>query len=195
MPRRKLARPAVNGFGEYVVSPQSLSLDERRVVAAWAAACAERVLPLFEAEAPDDERPRDAIDRARAFARGELSAAGEIRRRSVAGRAAQGVRTPAAIASARSAAQAAAVAHMGAHGLGAAAYAGKAAGLADPENTEAVAEEIRWQLERMSAPVRQALQRLPRLGDDSGGPLGSGLLTSGILGSIIRDLQAALGET
>ena len=176
-----------------VGSLQSLSLDERRVVAAWAAACAERVLPVFEAEAPDD-RPRDAIDRARAFARGELSAAEEIRRRFVAGRAAQSVHTPAAIASARSAAQAASVAHMGAHALGAAAYAGKAAGLAHPENAEAVAEEIRWQLVHMSAPVTHALQQLPRLGDDQGGPLGSGLLASGILGSIIRDLQAKLAE-
>lgn len=196
MTRRKFARPVVKGCGENVGSPQSLSLDERRVVAAWAAACAERVLPVFEAEAPDDDRPREAIERARAFARGELSAAGEIRRRFVAGRAAQSVRNPAAIASARSAAQAASVAHMGAHGLGAAAYAGKAAGLAHPENADAdaVAEEIRWQLEHMSAPVSHALQQLPRLGDDSGGPLGSGLLASGILGSIIRDLQAKLAE-
>lgn len=184
----------MNGIGENVGSPQSLSLDERRVVAAWAAACAERVLPIFEAEAPDDDRPRDAIERARAFGRGELSAAGEIRRRFVAGRAAHSARTPAGMASARSAAQAAGVAHMGAHGLGAAAYAAKAAGLARPENTEAVPEEIRWQLEHMSAPVRLALRQLPRVGDDAGGPLGSGLLATGTLGSIIRDLQAKLAE-
>ena len=30
-------------------------------VAVWAADCAERVLPLFDAEAPDDDRARDAI--------------------------------------------------------------------------------------------------------------------------------------
>ncbi|MFC0198557.1 putative immunity protein, partial [Microbacterium arthrosphaerae] len=68
-------------------SPQSLTDTERRLVAAWAADCAERVLPLFEADAPGDDRPRDAIARARGFARGELDAAGEIRRRFVAGRA------------------------------------------------------------------------------------------------------------
>src|SRR4029450_12775117 len=45
--------------------------------AAWAADCAERVVAVFEAEAPGDDRPRDAT---RAFARGELGAAGEIRR-------------------------------------------------------------------------------------------------------------------
>src|SRR5947199_392703 len=53
-------------------SPQTLSEDDRRTVAAWAADCAERVLWVFEAEAPEDSRPRDAIVRTRAFARGEL---------------------------------------------------------------------------------------------------------------------------
>ncbi len=37
-------------------SPQTLSEADRRLVALWAADCAERVLPLFEAEAPDDDR-------------------------------------------------------------------------------------------------------------------------------------------
>ena len=44
-------------------SPQSLSEADRREVAAWAADCAERVLVLFETEAPADGRPRDAIAR------------------------------------------------------------------------------------------------------------------------------------
>ena len=61
------------------LSPQSLSEEDRRLVAAWAADCAERVLPVFEVEAPDDDRARDAIARARAFSRGELTAAEEIR--------------------------------------------------------------------------------------------------------------------
>jgi hypothetical protein len=38
---------------------------------------------LFEAEAPADGRPREAIARTRAFARGELDVAEEIRRRFV----------------------------------------------------------------------------------------------------------------
>ena len=59
-------------------SPQTLSEADRRRVAAWAADCAERVLGLFEAAAPADERPRAAIARARAFARGELDTADEI---------------------------------------------------------------------------------------------------------------------
>lgn len=102
----------------------------------WAADCAERVLGLFEQEAPDDDRPRDAIARTRAFGRGELTAAGEIRRRFVAGRAARDVASPIAVAAARAAAQASGVAHMGAHALGSAAYSAKAAGLAAPEEAE-----------------------------------------------------------
>jgi len=102
----------------------------------WAADCAERVLGLFEQEAPDDDRPRDAIARTRAFGRGELTAVGEIRRRFVAGRAARDVASPIAVAAARAAAQASGVAHMGAHALGSAAYSAKAAGLAAPEEAE-----------------------------------------------------------
>jgi immunity protein 5 of polymorphic toxin system len=176
-------------------SPQSLSEYDRREVAAWAADCAERVLVLFETEAPADGRPRDAIARARAFARGELDAAGEIRRRFVAGRAAQAVSSPAAVAAARAAAQAAGVAHMGAHALGAAAYAAKAVGLAAPDRAEAVRDEISWQLARMTDQTRSALQQLPPVGEDSAGPLGSGLLASGILGSIVQEIQAALSCT
>ena len=111
-------------------SPQTLSEGERRIVVAWAADCAERVLELFEAEAPEDSRPRDAIARTRAFARGELGVAEQIRRRFIDGGAAHGVKSPAAAAAARAAGQAAAIPHMGAHALGAAAYATKAAGLA-----------------------------------------------------------------
>ncbi len=176
-------------------SPQSLSERDRRQVATWAADCAERVLVLFETEAPADGRPRDAIARTRAFARGELDAAGEIRRRFVAGRAAQAVSSPAAVAAARAAAQAAGVAHMGAHALGAAAYAAKAAGLAAPDQPEGVRDEVSWQLERMTDQTKSALRQLPLVGEDSAGPLGPGLLASGILGSIIRTIQAAIGST
>ena len=176
-------------------SRQTLSRAERRIVAAWAADCAERVLRVFESEAPGDSRPRDAIARTRAFARGELDVAQEIRRRFVGSGAAAQARAPAAVSAARAAGQATAVAHMGAHALGAAAYAAKAAGLATPDRPDAVGEEIRWQLGRMSAATRAALRQLPPVGEDSAGPLGPGLLASGMLGIVIRDLQAGLADT
>jgi hypothetical protein len=175
-----------------VGSPQTLSEAERRIVAVWAADCAERVLGLFEAEAPGDTRPRDAIARTRAFARGELDVAEEIRRRFGGGAAAREVSTPAAAAAARAAGQAAAIPHMGGHALGAAAYAAKAVGLAAPDRPEAVSEEIQWQLSSVSLEARIALRQLPPVGENRSGPLGPGLLASGLLGTIIRDLQTGL---
>lgn len=175
-------------------SPQTLSEANRRLVAAWAADCAERVLGAFEAEAPGDDRPRTLIARARAFARGELNTAEEIRRRFAGGVGAAEVQAPAAMAAARAAGQAVGVCHMGAHALGAAAYAAKAAGLADPDRPEALEDEIRWQLEHMSPEVRAALRALPRIGENSSGPLGPGLLASGQLGMIIRELQAGINK-
>lgn len=175
-------------------SPQTLSEAERRLVAAWAAECAERVLGLFEAEAPSDDRPRAAIARARAYARGELDTAAEIRRRFAGGVRAGEVRSSAALAAARAAGQAAAVCHMGAHALGAAAYAARAAGLAAPEHPQSAQDEIRWQLAHMTAEVRAALRALPPVGENPSGPLGPGLLASGQLGAIIRELQAGLAE-
>lgn len=172
-------------------SPQTLSEADRRVVAVWAADCAERVLGLFEAEAPGDSRPREAIARLRAFARGELGV-GEARRRFMAHAAARKVSAPAAVAAARAAGQAASIPHMGAHALGAAAYAAKAAGLSAPDRPEAVRDEICWQLGGMSAAARSALRQLPPVGENASGPLGPGLLASGLLGMIIRDLQASL---
>src|SRR5919197_1093222 len=145
-------------------SPQTLSEADRRLVAAWAADCAERVLGLFEAEAPDDGRPRALIARTRAFARGEVDTAEEIRRRFVGGVGPGDVKAPAAAAAARAAGQAVAICHMGAHALGAAAYAVKAAGLAHRDRRAAVEDEIRWQLIHMTAEVRAALRALPPVG-------------------------------
>jgi hypothetical protein len=83
---------------------------------------------------------------------------------------------------------------MGAHALGAAAYAAQAAGLAAPERAAAVKHEIRWQLRCMSSATSAALRQLPPVGENPSGPLGSGLLASGLLGTIIRDLQAGLAD-
>jgi hypothetical protein len=118
----------------------------------------------------------------------------EIRRRFAGGGAAHGF-GPAAAAAARAAGQASAIPHMGAHALGAAAYAAKAIGLAAPARPEAISEEIGWQLGSMSAEVRAALRNLPPVGENRSGPLGRGLLASGSLGTIIHDLQAGLAGT
>jgi hypothetical protein len=49
----------------------SLTDADHQRLALWAAACAEHVLPLFEAVQPDDPRPRQAIAHIRAWVRGE----------------------------------------------------------------------------------------------------------------------------
>src|SRR4051794_6402913 len=42
-----------------------------RVVALWAADCAELALPIFESRHPNDTRPRQAIEASREFGRGK----------------------------------------------------------------------------------------------------------------------------
>jgi hypothetical protein len=90
------------------------------------------------------------------------------------------------------AARAAATAHLGAHAIGAAAYPAKAAGLASPAERDAVIEEIRWELRRVSLTARAALRQLPPVGVSKAGRVRPGLLASGQLGAIVAELQARL---
>ena len=46
--------------------------QDQRLLALWAADCAEHVLPFFEEKHPQDDRPRKAIEAARARVRGEI---------------------------------------------------------------------------------------------------------------------------
>ena len=83
---------------------------------------------------------------------------------------------------------------MGAHALGAAGYATKAAVLAarDEEDDDVVALQTRRQLVAMSESVADALAALPLLGENIAGPLGPGRLGSGHVGVSIRAIQAEL---
>lgn len=47
-----------------------LSMAELREITAYAVACAEPALAIFERDCPDDPRPRDALEQAREFAAG-----------------------------------------------------------------------------------------------------------------------------
>src|SRR6185503_20320299 len=51
----------------------TLQDSDHRLLAEWAADCAEHVLHLFEAAQPADARPRQAIELARAWVRGEIT--------------------------------------------------------------------------------------------------------------------------
>lgn len=177
-------------------SVQTLSVQDRRLVASWAADCAEDVRTIYETAVPNDSRVRDAIAQTRAFASGELPTGEAIRRRGgAAGSAAREAPTSAAKAAAYAAQQAAAVAHMGAHALGAAGYAARAAALVDDRDSdEAVRSVACSQVATMSTAVANALSLLPALGEDRAGPLGPGRLTSGQVGEAIRAIQAQLGD-
>jgi len=50
----------------------TLTDDDHRLLATWAIACAEHVLPLFEAERPDDPILRTTLELARGWVRGEV---------------------------------------------------------------------------------------------------------------------------
>jgi hypothetical protein len=65
----------------------TLSDEHHRLLAEWAALCAEHVLHLFDEEQPCDTRPRDAIDVGRAWVRGEVRL-GDARRAAFAANAA-----------------------------------------------------------------------------------------------------------
>ncbi|SIM84825.1 hypothetical protein CSP5_1842 [Cuniculiplasma divulgatum] len=51
----------------------TLNDSDHRLIAKWAADCAQHVLHLFQEERPDDSHPRIAIEQALAWARGECS--------------------------------------------------------------------------------------------------------------------------
>jgi hypothetical protein len=128
----------------------TLQDSDHRLLAEWAAICAEHVLHLFEAAQPADARPRQAIELARAWVRGEVTMS---QARTAAGHAQAAARdlSGAARHAAYAAGQAAAVAHVAAHELGAAAYAIKAVRAASPGGGEENAgrHECQWQREQL----------------------------------------------
>ena len=129
----------------------TLTDDDHRRLALWAATCAEHVLPLFEAVQPSDERPRLATLQLRAWTRGEL---GMMETRAAGGRAMSAARvlSGAARHAAYAAGQAAVTAHVAAHELGAAAYAIKAVRAAAGESAGRL--ECEWQRRQLPAAIR-----------------------------------------
>lgn len=132
---------------------QAKRLDkaDHRSLVLWATDCADHVLPTFETQYPKDDRPRKAIEAARAWARGAI-AMSEARTAALAAHAAaRDVEDPAARAAARAAGHAAATAHVGGHAVHAAAYAVKAvAHAAGPTDASAATDKERdWQVRHL----------------------------------------------
>ncbi len=136
-----------------------LTDSDHRLLALWAADCAEHVLHIFEDHAPNDVRPRHAIEAIRAWVNGELKM---MQARDCAGAAQDAAReikaaSEAARMAAFAAGQAAAVAHVAAHELGAAAYAIRAVMETSPktEREAARAAECDWQRNKLPEQIRE----------------------------------------
>ncbi|MEV0536095.1 putative immunity protein [Kitasatospora sp. NPDC050463] len=147
----------------------TISDEDRRLLGAWAADCAERVLPLFEAKSPADPRPREAVEGIRVFTRDGRRTAG-LRSVAVAAlAAAREVGDPVATAAARAAGYAAAspyihpiaTPHQAKHALAPAMYAALARELAADGDTGVGDEELRLAIEHAPQAVADIVRQMP----------------------------------
>ncbi len=140
---------------------------DHHLLALWAATCAAHVLHLFEEIQPNDDRPRRAIELARAWTRGESTMSQSRAAGGHAMAAARELRGAARYA-AYAAGQAACVAHVAAHELGAAAYAIKAVQAAAPkgESESTGRRECQWQREQLPDLIRDLVLDDQRLRND-----------------------------
>jgi hypothetical protein len=137
-----------------VTNAKSLDEQDHELLAIWASDCAEHVLPYFEKIYPEDDRPRKAIEAARAWAHGDLPMV-ETRKAAFASHAAARVANNAAAqAAARAAGHAAATAHVADHARHAATYAVKATTGITGSTTAA---ESDWQYQQLPEHLRSAM--------------------------------------
>lgn len=132
--------------------------QHQMLMAIWAADCAERVLPFFENEFPNDTRPRKAIEACRTWVKTGIFKMADIRGASLAAHAAAREAKPnsASCFAARAAGQAVATAHVPQHAFGGAYYALKAIVAAEPSCADIrVTEEHAWQIQHISSELRQ----------------------------------------
>ena len=142
------------------------AVDVTRELRLYAADCAEHVLPLYAAAYPNDPRPRLAIQAARDFANGIISAAAcdaAYDAARAAAYAAWSAAYAAAYDAARSAANAAAydaanAARSAANAAYAAAYDAAWSAASDAARAAARAAELNWQRERFDELVMSRLE-------------------------------------
>ncbi|MCJ0867998.1 putative immunity protein [Streptomyces sp. AP-93] len=166
-----------------------LSTQDLREVAAFTAACAEAVLEIFEADQPDDLRPRDAVSAAWEFARGGERGRSLRDTAWAALKAAKGADTAAAREAAWAAMSAAGSAYLHPlakatqvkHILGAGAHAARAAELVAGDDLSVGSENLEQTVRRATPVVVDVLKRFPAA--PSGG---------GRVGELIRMLDADL---
>ena len=141
-----------------------LDLEHHRLLVIWAADCAERVLHIFEEDSSDD-RPRQAIELARAWARGEVSTGAAQKAAFAAHAAARQGKTPQAIFAARTAGHAVATAHFADHSMVAANFSRKTIDKAGGSSPD----EYFYQISSLPEPIRKLVisgieRRFPEAG-------------------------------
>ena len=125
--------------------------EDQKLLALWAADCAEHVLHLFEENYPKDDRPRKAIEYARKWVATGILKMAEVRKAALDAHAAARKSTvPAATFAARAAGQAASVPHVAGHARAAASYA-----LKTVENPD---EEREWQYKHLAKHLRSIIE-------------------------------------
>lgn len=147
----------------------ALSKQDLREVTAFAAACAEVVLAVFEADQPSDSRPREAIGAAWEFARGGERGKSLRDTAWAALKAAKSADTAAAREAARAAMSAAGAAYLHPlakdtqvkHILGAGAHAARAAELVAGHNPGIGIEHVERAVHRATPVVVEVLKRYP----------------------------------
>ncbi len=126
--------------------------QRHKTLVAWALDCAPRVLEIFEKKYPEEQRPRQALETAAAWARGEVKMPVAKKAIHTAHNAATAVEGDyAAQAAARAAGHAAATVHVETHALGLVFY-GLTAFIyaADPNVADDIVEkELKWFYDRL----------------------------------------------
>ncbi|SCL24665.1 hypothetical protein GA0074692_1812 [Micromonospora pallida] len=170
-------------------------MAELRAITAYAVACAEPALAIFERERPDDRRPRAALDAARSFADGARRTK-VIRDHAWAAQRAYQEARDAGLAAASDAARAAVAAASAAylhplakatqvlHILGAAAHAARAVELDAGDDPNVGADHIERARDLASPVVVSVLTRYPDA------PSGRGRA-----GELLRILDASLRQS
>ena len=120
-------------------SDRTLPEGDRQELIRWTVACAERLLPVFVADRPDDSRLSDALQGARQFAAGRVGI-GPVRKLAFGCHAAaREASSSPATAVARACGQAVAVAHLAGHSREVERYPRQAL------TGEELAQELHWQ--------------------------------------------------
>ena len=139
---------AVTGMDKSIA--ELVSKSDHKILAIWAADCAERVLPYFEGKYPEDNRPRKAIEALRAWERTGIFKMVDVRKTALAAHAAarEVQEDDAARSAARAAGQALATAHVPSHAIAAAIYATTAVRDAT-DSMDAAHKERDWQYQHL----------------------------------------------